>query len=1099
MKFVWEAQYIDGHENTHTIICDREEKQIVDGSGIFSVKLTKDNGDILTDEVDLIYYKEIYDENGNIIGTEEEVYDETEDTYPCISGQLPEGIKIKKFRDGMYGLSGTLPIINEDDKTYFFTVRGRVKVTNSLRTILMLDEDIKYLYDDMFFSVIVKNKTTIFISDTDTYTFTENIYNKIQLELANPEGNEEFIKISGKLPEGISLSSNGLLYGIAKENSETSREYKCTIGIRRNDEIIIREEIKSTVIKLSSLKKPVWITDAGKIAILNFGDVPDSSLFVKAYDPNGLSLTYSIPDEYELPDGLSLSNTGKFYGKCKTEDAKLWSFVVSVSNGIMDNERIFKIETNKASDDKFINWITDANLGSYKIGDNVFLKIETESKYKVKYSLVSNNLPDGLSFNEGIIYGKIKYQDLKNYTFIIEADNGYINIQKKFYLTLEKGFGKNALKCYFYINHEYDSEYKNMLSYFNRNYAYESKNTLYKINSRPEIDICECKCFDKELMKHLLYYNDNIDIIWDITKRKNIFNGESLLYTAFYKEIKETPRDGETQNYTGDKIYVTESSKSSTGYYIEGSTTEIKPRLPIYTDYNSVINGKPYIKIEGENIFIKKLTVDNYYIESTNEVIDNNETIYTEAYEEYNFSTLKNEILYRKYILRNDKKYYLKRCKNKSLANLYTNEYLNLLSNEVEIYYTNDNSRKYFIDDNRFTKIMPSIENIRNALNTQIVVTKDNNEHVYYECGSQEIIEEKEIENKYILYYDDDKQSYYVRYDGEPVYMDVYAATQNNDDVEIKPAYAFVTNENWIAEADNKDASQTNFDNTYDNMYSDTTSFKYVIDGNETKYIMKPVKVLIDFLDTPVDYQNYFIFEKGTQNLQENILFTLDWNPAVKFIMKNGNMYFVNEISKPWIYEPKLNSGLNFNKRIVLPYINDEDVEDLIIRGKKAGKYIKFFDKENETIAKWKSNTIDTYKVDMYYYPNDIFKVKNTKTNTLEYYKVKNTFKSGENYEDYKNNYLIQLNQKEIDDLLKEYYFPALPLFYSRPLNNSDVVGMSIPSELEKDESNGKLLTGRKFCFFEVHFSPLYNNNIDNFSIDFYNHNNDRSPEFQLI
>jgi hypothetical protein len=117
----------------------------------------------------------------------------------------------------------------------------------------------------------------------------------------------------------------------------------------------------------------------------------------------------------------------------------------------------------------------------------------------------------------------------------------------------------------------------------------------------------------------------------------------------------------------------------------------------------------------------------------------------------------------------------------------------------------------------------------------------------------------------------------------------------------------------------------------------------------------------------------------------------------------------------------------------------------------------------------------------------------------LEYYKVKTTFKSGENYEDYKNNYLIQLNQKEIDDLLKEYYFPALPLFYSRPLNNSDVVGMSIPSELEKDESNGKLLTGRKFCFFEVHFSPLYNNNIDNFSIDFYNHNNDRSPEFQLI
>jgi hypothetical protein len=54
-------------------------------------------------------------------------------------------------------------------------------------------------------------------------------------------------------------------------------------------------------------------------------------------------------------------------------------------------------------------------------------------------------------------------------------------------------------------------------------------------------------------------------------------------------------------------------------------------------------------------------------------------------------------------------------------------------------------------------------------------------------------------------------------------------------------------------------------------------------------------------------------------------------------------------------------------------------------------------------------------------------------------------------------------------------------------------------SRLNNKESDGYYWTGRKFCFFEVHFSPMYNNNIDNFSIDFYNYKNNRSPEFQLI
>lgn len=54
-------------------------------------------------------------------------------------------------------------------------------------------------------------------------------------------------------------------------------------------------------------------------------------------------------------------------------------------------------------------------------------------------------------------------------------------------------------------------------------------------------------------------------------------------------------------------------------------------------------------------------------------------------------------------------------------------------------------------------------------------------------------------------------------------------------------------------------------------------------------------------------------------------------------------------------------------------------------------------------------------------------------------------------------------------------------------------------SELNQKERKGEYWTGKKFVFFEVTFEPIYNKNIDIFGIQFYNHNQPSSPEFQLI
>lgn len=1102
MKFVWNVNFVEGYENSHTIIRANEETEIIADSTEFTVKIVSDDKHDITDEVNFVYY----------VDGIETVFSKGDTTNPCISGNFPDGVSILKVQDGRYKFSGKLPIVN-GEKTFYFTLRARVDITESLLEKLSDEErnnleGKEFIYDDYFMSIIVKNKDLVILSDSE-YEFIETIYTKHQIELLNSEGNEEFVKTDGILPGGITLSSGGLLYGIAHDDNNdfgenVSPELRtCKIAIRRNGEIIkdrtgkeLTTTFTSRVKKLSEQNDPIWITDSGQIASLNYNEQASQSLFVKAYDPKNRNIRYEVVQGYKLPDGLELiKSNGHIEGKCKTKETKIWNVKISASNGVSSVERMFSIETNKVGADRFIRWKTNTNLGSHKIGDNIFLKIEAESNYNITYSLVSNTLPKGLTFSNGLIYGKIKYQDLKRYNIIIEATNGYDTIQNKFFMTLEKGLGKNAVNCYFYINHEYDDDYAEMLSYFSRSNAYEPRNELYRIKSTPQIDICECKCFDKELMSYLLEFNDSLDITWGNTIRKDVFNGDKILYTTFYKDIQEQLPTGGIQSWGGDKIYVTYNRESPSGYYLEGTTTPAYPTNDVHTDTETVIKGKPYIIYKGQKIYIKMLSPIDYYINETKELIDVNEPKYIEEYQEYNEYTFVYDTKYRKYVLRNGEKKYITQCEENMIGDLEANTYTGLyLTDEIVVEYEKDMPRHYYIDNKKTTMYMPSTNEIRKALSTEINVVKSDNEHIFYDPGSQEIISEDDFEHRYTLYYDNLKESYYVVYDGEPVYMDVYATNYGGRTTQ---AYAWVENNKWMEGIDNKTASQTTFDDTWDNRYADTTEFVREIDGNEMKYELKPLKVLVEQLNTDVDYQSYLIFEKGTLNLQENILFTLSWSPYTSFIILDGVPHIVKEISKPWIYEPELNEHVGFNKRIVLPYISDEDVVDTIVRGRVNGKHINFFDAENETIPEWKARVIKEYAANTYYYPGDIFSIKID--DKPYYYQVTKTFKSGNDNTTYDEEYVTILSDSDVENLLKSYYFPALPLFFAKPYTEYGEKGSVLPSGMEADEASGKLLTGRKFCFFEVHFSPLYNNNIDNFTIDFYNHNNDRSPEFQLI
>lgn len=875
-----------------------------------------------------------------------------------IAGEYPLNMDLVYVEPGKYQListTGKLPIVNEET-TYYFTLRAENE-----------DE-----YSDRWFGITILNKQTDWDMPETYFEYSETSYVSLQMKLLNAQGNEEFFKISGEMPPSLLINKSGLIYGIVDEQDKEKTFY-FTIGVRRDDNIILTKDFSIKVVKLSSLNEPIWITEAGFLGVLEYDE--SSNLFVKAYDPNGLPITYTLSTSGNdnLPPGLSLDeNTGKITGRLSTRYTDTWNFTINVTNGDYTVSRDFYINTNVISENTKIEWVSESLLGNIAIGNNVYIQLETNSKKTVNYTIVSGNLPAGLSFlSTGSINGVLEYQEIKPYSFIVEASNGSNVIQKEFTINVIKGLGQNALKCFYYINNEYMVEYNEMKNSFDTETAYQPLNSKYDINTKPRLDICTLNCFDKILLKHILNFNSTDSYHWKRTVKQDFNN----IYSVYYKELQEVNSDSNTYHINGNKTFIKQSETSPTGWVTEYGNTPIQPNSTLGNDW---IDGKKYyINSFNEKIYIEFLNDSMYYEIETLKIVPFGTPIFKEQ------KTFQNELIEYLYILNNENKIYVTQAADNQLLNIETQTVLSDTKENIEVLQDERTRRWYFIPDSSLNIVPASVTGIRDALNTQIFVEKNNNLNVVYDVATQVIINGIDTSKKFIIKWDNERKTYYTEFNGEEVYLDVYAV------LETDPTKTPIQVEGFI---------------------------------NGTNYQL--VRVWQQFNNTDVDYLNYLVYEKGTNKLEENIIFELDWNKGSEFIIQNGVVHFISYIDTPWMYKPELNESVGYGEEIVLPYILDYDVRDI-----NSKPYIYFFDKENESLIEWKNR-----------------------------------------------------------------YYPTLDLFYSIP--NTNVVSLS---NLNQQERDGKYWTGKKFVFFEVTFEPIYNKNIDIFSIQFYNHNQEYSPEFQLI
>ena len=591
-----------------------------------------------------------------------------------------------------------------------------------------------------------------------------------------------------------------------------------------------------------------------------------------------------------------------------------------------------------------------------------------------------------------------------------------------------------------------------MTELFNQIDSYKNDTGKYQISSKPEVKLCDCNTFDKMLMRYLLSrLNTPITFNWDKTIKKDYIENNEVKYSVFYKNIKEKYSEsldvkyskhpytktyvdviiGYTYTGTNQSIEPTseiieERQEEKTLYYFIDKNNEkiyvdkhityydeltgqkVKPTSNVWKQVNE---GKEYIIYNNEKIYFERLDKSRAYIKETNELINVNEKIYIKKEE--------NELIY--YVLRNNEEKRVEYANTTMISNIDTNIVLDINIDTYEILKDDSTIRYYFDNSESFTEKLSTTKYIRELFNQNIYVDKLYRERTFYKTGNQELIDIEDLEyQEFIVYWDDERKTYYVKHNGEVKTFQIYSYDKNDPVAQYEPVYALGYNI-----YDCGYSNREKFSDSYTGGYAKLSMEDIVntIDANQSYVEMKPVLYRQEYNDTDVDYGYYFIYEKDTFNEQDNILFTLSWNPSMKYILQNGEFFKVSEISNPYIYKPE-NNTIGYDKTIVLPYVTDDDI---IFENNKS--YIKFFDMDNEELIEWKNE-----------------------------------------------------------------YFPSLDLFYSKP--NTNMVAIY---KINDKENSGEYWTDRKHIFYELHFTPIFNNNIDKFSIVFYYHNNENSPNFQLI
>jgi len=461
-------------------------------------------------------------ENTQISTIEVSIQADNVTTLTVSSGQLPPGLSVSLFSTNIVRITGTTSDIDLDT-TYYFTLR----LTNNLG------------FSEREYSIKVTTLPLSWIDPTNLGTVTSLSEYEYQFLVSNSSSTSTFMKISGTLPTGLSLSSIGRLYGTL-DNLSTNTTFTFTIRCTSNDSIIDRE-FSLIVTVYDGNTAPVWITSSGSLGNLN--QYNSSDYKIKAYSTNGYDITYSMISG-TLPPGLSFEMDGNITGQVTTTLTTVYTFTVRAISNTYSITRTFTISTN-VNVDSSISWTTDSNLGTIGTGDISTLSIiATSNQGTILYTFKSGSLPNGLKFNtsDGTIIGTVLLQTPNTYTFTIQADNGVMTDERTFTLTVISLCTTDYITVSIPISRRFYKEWNNMLCDISETSIasiYRSADSNFGIKQYPTIKLVNnLRYTDSSIIKSTLLANEDLTFyVGGLDGAVARDSDGTIIYDVIYRKI----------------------------------------------------------------------------------------------------------------------------------------------------------------------------------------------------------------------------------------------------------------------------------------------------------------------------------------------------------------------------------------------------------------------------------------------------------------------------------------------------------------------------------------------------------------------------------
>lgn len=402
--------------------------------------------------------------------------------FTLIAGSLPGGLEL--YDDGR--ILG-IPVLGQ--------VRGVPvavnKVTTSTFTIRI--KNIENKVSDRTFNLTIAGIDPPVIDPPSSMlgTYIDGTLVDIQLDAieANPLLTAEFSLLAGELPPGVTLSSDGRIYGYIRPVTSTqtdddtgfdaspfdiygfdfvgvnvSKNFQFTVqaddGVNTDVEVytifvyartnltadnglLTADYVGLITADISTLYSPVLYTEEGALASIRQNTKFAYQLSAEDYDNDAIQFVIASGS---LPTGLTLdANTGWItglipYGSLGSVNYNFSVFVRKAANpSYVSETKTYSLKV-LGQIDNTVTWLSPADLGSIFNGaiSELYVSAETASDRFLRYELATiGALPIGLDLlDDGVIAGRVSFETYALDNNITQIDGGLTTFDQVYTFTV---------------------------------------------------------------------------------------------------------------------------------------------------------------------------------------------------------------------------------------------------------------------------------------------------------------------------------------------------------------------------------------------------------------------------------------------------------------------------------------------------------------------------------------------------------------------------------------------------------------------------------------------------------------------------------------